>query len=360
MRILSLNAGSSTLKYGLFEDDLTELKRGTIENAGRHVGGLAEQLDGVFGLVGEVGAIGVRVVHGGGKFLEATRVSPEVIAQVRELTELAPLHNGPDADLLEALHKRAPSLPVVAVFDTAFHRTLPPVATTYALPRELAERLGIRRYGFHGISYRYVVDRLQERLGRQLGKFVICHLGSGASVCAIRDGVSVETSMGFTPLEGLVMGTRSGDLDPAIVEYLVRKGPMTAAEVEALLNHDSGLKGVSGTSSDVRTLEQLAATGDKQAEFALDLFSYRIAKYVGAYSVVLGGLDGLVFCGGIGEHSSEMRSRICARLTVLGAPTPCDPDGDISCISGDSPTQVWVVQTDEELQIARETKELLG
>jgi len=375
MRILGLNAGSSTLKFGVFESEAENL-RGTLERTADGVKltlkpAGSESLHPVMSLAGEIQlvlkeagpvvAIGVRVVHGGVLFTAATRVNPKVVEDIRSLAELAPLHNGPDADLLEVLMKRA-HLPIVAVFDTAFHSTLPALATTYALPKELAERLHIRRYGFHGISYRFVVGKLAQKLGDGLGRFVICHLGSGASVCAIRDGVSVETSMGFTPLEGLVMGTRSGDLDPGAVIYLARHSGMSADELDKLLNYQSGLLGVSGLSADVRKLEEYAKKGDPTAEFALELFAYRVAKYVGAYSVVLEGLDGLVFTGGIGENSHAVRKRVCDRLNSLGIACPRDTsaDAEIRCISGSQKPSVWVVRTDEEMQIATETCQLLA
>jgi len=345
MKILALNAGSSTLKYALFED-LQLLDRDIVEG----VGSLPAVLS-------EVDAVGSRVVHGGDKFKQATRVTPEVIAGIRELGALAPLHNPRDADLLSSVLDARPGLPVVAVFDTSFHQTLPALASTYAIP----SKLGVRRYGFHGISYRYIVGRLEKELGHRLGKFVLCHLGNGSSVCAIRDGVSVDTSMGLTPLEGLVMGTRSGDIDPGIVEYLVRTAGMSLEQIDSMLNHESGLLGVSGKSGDVRKLEELAGQGDEVAEFALDLFAYRVAKYVGGYAVVLDGLDGLVFSGGIGEHSADVRARICARLGSLGVSIsePDEISDEVTCLSASVRPGVWVVKTDEERQIAVETAELL-
>jgi acetate kinase len=261
-----------------------------------------------------------------------------------------------------------PDVPAVAVFDTAFHKTLPETAWRYALPLPLSERLGLRRYGFHGLSHRYVSEALLTCLGRDAAgtRLVVCHLGSGASVCALRDGLSVDTSMGLTPLEGLVMGTRSGDIDPGLLLYVQRREQMSPDALDELLNHQSGLKGLSDGQSDVRKLEEAASAGDARADLALDIFAYRVRKYIGAYAAALGGLDALAFTGGIGEHSPSMRARICDGLEFLGirvndarnagavghAAAPLSPDA--------APVAVWMVPTDEERQIARELYALLG
>jgi len=296
-------------------------------------------------------AVGIRVVHGGSRFVKPTRVDDAVIDAIRELSDLAPLHNPASIRAIEETQRSMPGVPIVTVFDTAFHQTMPPLAFRYAVP----EDLGVRRYGFHGISYSYVSSRVEAK------RHVICHLGSGASVCALLDGKSVDTSMGFTPLEGLMMGTRAGDIDPGALLYLLRQG-QSEETLNDLLNHRSGLLGVSGRSADVRELEEAAASGDAACAFALEVFAYRVAKYVGAYASVLGGLDALTFTAGIGEHSSATRTRICSRLGYLGIAldeaannAPRTDERRIS--QGD--VAVWVIPTHEELEIARMTYEAL-
>jgi acetate kinase len=325
VNILALNPGSSSLKRGLF----------------RFPEGVAIA-EGV-----PVDAVGIRVVHGGSRFVAPARVDDAVVAAIRELAELAPLHNPAALAVIEETHRTMPGVPIVTVFDTAFHQTMPPLAWRYAVP----EALGVRRYGFHGISYLYVSARVDAQ------RHVVCHLGNGASVCALLDGKSVDTSMGFTPMEGLVMGTRAGDVDPGVILYLLRQGK-NEAELDALLNHDSGLLGVSGRSADVRELQQAARDGDAAADFALELFAYRAAKYVGAYAAVLGGLDALTFTAGIGEHSADLRARICARLAFLGVALDDaknrEARTDERRISR-GPVDVWVIPTNEELEIARMT-----
>ena len=323
MNILVLNPGSSSMKRAVYE-----LPRGArVEETGA------------------IDAIGIRVVHGGSTLVTPVRVDNAVVAEIARLAELAPLHNPLAVAAIEEMRREHPNVPIVAVFDTAFHQTMPPVASRYAVPEEL----GVRRYGFHGISYAYVSSRLRAR--RQ----IVCHLGNGASVCAIRDGKSVDTSMGFTPLEGLVMGTRAGDLDPGVILYLLRSGK-NEPQLDDLLNHRCGLLGVSGRSGDVRELEQAAEAGDERAALALDMFAYRVAKYAGAYAAVLGGVDALTFTAGIGEHSATMRSKICARLAFLGVELDEALNRaartDERRISRGS-VEVWVIPTNEELEIAR-------
>jgi acetate kinase len=325
VNILALNPGSSSLKRGLF----------------RFPEGVAAE-EGV-----PVDAVGIRVVHGGSRFVKPARVDDAVVAAIRELTGLAPLHNPAALAVIGETRRTMPGVPIVTVFDTAFHQTMPPLAWRYAVPAEL----GVRRYGFHGISYSYVASRVDAH------RHIVCHLGNGASVCALLGGKSVDTSMGFTPMEGLVMGTRAGDLDPGALLYLLRQGK-SEAELDALLNHGSGLLGVSGRSADVRELEQAAHGGDAAAEFALELFAYRAAKYAGAYAAVLGGLDALTFTAGIGEHSAGMRSRICRRLAFLGV--VLDEEKNHEARTGErrisrAPVDVWVIPTNEELEIARMT-----
>ncbi len=372
MKILSLNAGSATLKFALFDMSKgSTLPRGMVDRLGQDDATLSIEGEDATSVghvkmpeavrlalehAGEVDAIGCRVVHGGALFDRATRIDPDVIDAIRKLAPLAPLHNAQDLEVIEAVRKLRPNHPIVAVFDTTFHRTLPAIARRYAVPTPLAE---VRRFGFHGISYRYIAEQMEAARGTRKGRLILCHLGSGASICAVRDGQSIETSMGMTPLEGLVMGTRSGDIDPGAVLYLLRETGMTVDHVDRLLNHESGLLGLSGRSADVRELEE---AGDSESEFALDAFAYRVAKYVGAYSVVLDGLDALVFSGGIGENSSEMRRRICCRLKSIGISEPRETSaiGTATCLSGSQSPSVWVVRTDEERQIANETLEAIS
>lgn len=325
MKILALNPGSSSIKRGAFAfPDGTRIDEPETPDA-----------------------VGVRVVHGGSRFVAPTRVDASVIAALRELAELAPLHNPRAVEIIEKTQRSWPDVPVVAVFDTAFHQTLPAVAAHYAVPPELA----VRRYGFHGISYSYVASRVPAR------RHIVCHLGSGASVCAMLDGRSVDTSMGFTPLEGLMMGTRAGDLDPGLVLYLLRKG-RSLDELDDLLNERSGLAGVSGLGGDMRELEHAAAAGNERAALAIEMFAYRVAKYVGAYAAVLGGLDALTFTAGIGEHSPSVRAAICRRLGFLGVAIEDELNAaqrhDDRRISR-GPVDVWVIPTNEELALARMT-----
>ena len=369
MNILALNVGSSSLKFRLFQiapDGEKVLTEGTVErldaNALPDAAQEAIEQCRPFG----IDSVGHRVVQGGARFFEPTRVTPAVLQDLRGLKELDPLHNPTEVALIEAAQRLLPDVPSVAVFDTAFHRTLPEVAWRYALPTDLADRLGLRRYGFHGISHRYVSGRLLECLGREPAgtRLITCHLGSGASLCALRDGQSVDTSMGLTPLEGLVMGTRSGDLDPGLLLYLLRTQGMTPEQLDDLLNHDSGLKGLAGR-SDVRDLEQAAGAGDRQADMALEIFTYRVRKYLGAYAAALGGLDAVAFTGGIGEHAAGMRARICRGLDFLGLTLDAERNraatgSDAARIGAENGrAQVWVVPTDEERQIAREVAALL-
>ncbi|HWD38609.1 MAG TPA: acetate/propionate family kinase [Fimbriimonas sp.] len=374
MKVLSLNAGSSSLKFAAFsaqKEGQEEILRGSIENLGTDharlnisssgaAGGvpvrtLGEAVGHVLSLAPRVDAVGCRVVHGGTRFTESALVDDGVIEAIKELAPLAPLHNAHDVEVLNAVRKARAGTPVVAVFDTAFHRTLPDLARRYALPEGLDE---VRRFGFHGISYQYISNRMKEVLAAGQDRLIVCHLGNGSSVCAIKDGQSMETSMGMTPLEGLVMGTRSGDLDPGALLYLLREKGMSEKEVDDLLNRQSGLLGVSGLSSDVRELETAATNGNRQAAFALDLFAYRVAKYVGAYSVVLDGFDALVFSGGIGQHSHRVRSSVCSRLASLGVGLPAEAnDSKTLCRLSVGRPSVWVARTDEEWQIAAETRE---
>jgi acetate kinase len=310
-------------------------------------------------------AVGHRIVHGGARFTAPTKIDDAVVAELGALRELAPLHNGPGVAAIEACRRHfGARVPMVAVFDTAFHATLPEVASRYALPADLAARHGIRRYGFHGISYAYVTARYAElaRRPRDTIDMIALHLGNGASITAIRGGRSVDTSMGFTPLEGLVMGTRSGDLDPAIVGVLAEREGVGVADVERWLNERSGLLGLSGTSRDMRDLLERSNT-DARARLAVDVFCYRARKYVGAYLAVLGRPHVLVFTGGIGEHAAPVRAAICDGLAWAGI--ALDPAANAAA-AGDTcigrpgaGVDIWVIATDEERMLARETRALL-
>ncbi|MCG2785782.1 MAG: acetate/propionate family kinase [Anaerolineae bacterium] len=408
MNILVLNPGSSTLKFGVYQmpdlstasatrDSATVLVSGIIERIGtpqaeltlsaatrQVVSEMVEALTTaqaveqiirrILAYAGEnapaaltIDAVGCRVVHGGARSLEPTRVTPSVLDELRALGSLAPLHNPVDVAVLEQVQRSLPETPVLAVFDTEFHQTLPPVAYTYALPFELCARYGLRRYGFHGISHAYVSRQLIGHLGRGARgtKVVTCHLGNGTSICALADGKSVDISSGFTPLEGLVMGTRSGDVDPGLILYLIRTVGMSASEVDSLLNRDSGLRGLSGLSADVRDLEQAALDGNEHAKLALEIFVYRARKYTGAYAAALAGLDAVAFTGGIGQHSASMRSRICQGLDFLGLRLDearnktADGHADVKISAQGSPAQIWVIPTDEEQEISWSTVEAI-
>ena len=313
----------------------------------------------------DVAAIGHRVVHGGEQFARSQRVDETVLRALDELVELAPLHNPHNiAGIRAATRVFGPGVPQVAVFDTAFHQTLPETAFLYGLPYQLYRRYKVRRYGFHGTSHRYVAHRFRQLTGRSREgtRLITLHLGNGASACAIRGGDSVDTSMGFTPLEGLIMGTRSGDLDAAILDYVAGKEGLTLSQVELMLNKQSGLLGLSGLTADMRELlKEIAEHDDRRARLAVDVFCYRVRKYIGAYLAVLDGADAIVFAGGIGENAADVRARICAGLEWLGV--AFDPAANASLTSGregrfstpNSRVELWVIPTDEELLIARDT-----
>jgi acetate kinase len=310
---------------------------------------------------------GHRVVHGGARFTASVLVDDEVIAAIRAFSSLAPLHNPHNLAGIEAVRAARPGLPQAAVFDTAFHHTMAPRAFRYAVPEEWYAGHGVRRYGFHGTSYRFVSARTADLLGRPLGelRLVIAHLGNGCSVAAVRDGISVDTTMGLTPMEGLVMGTRSGDIDPGVFAYLAEQAELTVGQITGLLDTASGLAGLSGVSNDMRTVQAAAATGNQRARLALEVFVHRLAKAVAGMVVGLERLDALVFTGGIGENSAEVRGMVLARLAFLGLAE--DPVANArhgrdtgGRISPDGPVLALVVPTDEELMIARDTARLLG
>jgi acetate kinase len=311
----------------------------------------------------ELRAIGHRVVHGGSLYTEPTRLTREVEASLDAITELAPLHNRAAVAVMTAALESLPHVPQVACFDTMFHASLPWEAARYALPREVSEKYGIRRYGFHGLSCTWSMTRLKELEGETPDRVIICHLGAGASVTAVRDGKSFDTSMGFTPLEGLVMATRSGSIDPAIPLYLLRHAGMDVDEVQDLLERRSGLLGLSGSSGDVQILEEHARAGDRAADDALSAFAYHVRATIGAYWAVLGGLDAIVMTGGIGEHSVEMRARILKPLGALGVAMDevanWAADGSDEARIGTGGPVLWVIPAHEERVIARQVAELL-
>ncbi len=378
MIILVLNAGSSTIKYEVREQPAsTLLMQGIVEQIGDtdaaepvadHAAALRIILDRLTdepSLAGRrIEAVGHRVVHGGERLTEPVLLSDEVITVIDELSALAPLHNPAGVAGIRAVRDQWPDVPQVAVFDTAFHTTMPERAWRYAVPDELYRDKALRRYGFHGISYQYVSGAAAAYLGVGAFTGVIAHLGNGASVCAVRAGISVDTSMGLTPLEGLVMGTRSGDLDPGAVLYLQRSG-YAASEVDELLNRRSGLLGLAGE-SDMRAVQQRADGGDRGARLALEVAAYRLAKYVGGYHVAVGGMGALVFTGGIGENSAPFRAQVARLLLPLGLHLDDDRNAagsderEWTVSTEDSVVPVLVVRTDEEAVIAAATERLVG
>ncbi len=396
MKVLVINSGSSSIKYQLFDmSDKSVLARGLLEQIGEPVSCLTHQFRGSrsgraetsrkmpvanhlvgLQLIGDVlsesGAvrdrselfgIGHRVVHGGAAFREPALIDEKVITTIRALTPLAPLHNPANLMGIEVALQFAPHVPQIAVFDTAFHQSVPPPAFHYALPHYLYDKYNVRRYGFHGTSHCYVAKQAALYLKRPPASLnlISLHLGNGASITAIEKGKSVDTSMGMTPLEGLIMGTRCGDIDPAVIFYLGRKAGFSQDQVEALLNKDSGLKGICGV-NDMRDILQLADGGDEPAELAIAMYCYRIKKYIGAYSAVLGDVDALVFTGGIGENAAEIRLRSCAGLSKIGIDVDENKNSRkssrVSEIQSDrSSVSILVIPTDEELEIAEQTVE---
>ena len=395
MNILVINCGSSSLKYQLINSE-TEgvLANGLCERIGidgmltyQPEGGekekseiampthteainavlaaLTNEKSGVIKSLSEVGAVGHRVVHGGEKFTSSCLINDESMKAIEECNDLAPLHNPANLIGIRACQELMPGVPMVAVFDTAFHQTMPDVAYTYGIPYEYYEKYKVRRYGFHGTSHSYVSKRTAEIVGKPYDqmKIIVCHLGNGASISAVNCGKSVDTSMGLTPLEGLVMGTRSGDLDPAIIDFVGKKEGLSLDEMNEVLNKKSGMLGISGVSSDGRDLEAAAETGNKRAQLALDVFDYRVIKYIGAYAAAMNGVDAIAFTAGIGENNIKMRKDVCSSLTYLGVKLDEEKNnvrGEERIISADdSKVQVLLVPTNEELAIARETLALV-
>ena len=394
MKVLVINCGSSSLKYQLIDSETEEVAAsGLCERIGLdgaliykvngdkikqeidlpdHEVAIKKVLDtlldkeiGVLTSLDEIGAIGHRMVHGGEKFSSSVIINEEIIKQIETCNDLAPLHNPANLLGVRACQEVMPGVPNVVVFDTAFHQTMPSKAYLYALPKEYYEKYGVRRYGFHGTSHSFVSKRLAELAGLDINnsRMIICHIGSGASISAIKDGKSVDTSMGMTPLEGLMMGTRSGDMDPAIIEFICQKENITVQEMTTILNKKSGALGLSGLSNDYRDLVEAAQGGNQDAINALDVMVYRVIKYIGAYYMALGGVDAIALTAGVGENNLELRAKIVEGLAAIGIKLDVEANavrGDERKIStDDSAAQVWVVPTNEELAIARETARLV-
>lgn len=397
MKVLVLNCGSSSIKYKLYDMTTEEvLGQGGIEKLGlkdsflkfklpngekktiekfmpEHTVGVELILEtltnaeyGCIKSLNEIDAVGHRLVHGGEKFNTSVVITPEVIEKMQECTDLAPLHNPANLKGVAAITKILPNVPQVGVFDTAFHQTMPDYAYMYALPYEYYEKYGVRRYGFHGTSHRYVAKRTCEFFGLDYNnsRIITCHLGGGGSVTAVLNGKSIDTSMGLTPVEGLVMGTRSGDVDLGAITYIMDKEKMDVAAVNNMINKKSGVLGVSGVSSDMRDILAAMAEGNKRADLAMNMFNYRLLKYIGAYMAVLGGVDVIAFTGGIGEKQNETRDYICRKLEYLGVKFDVALNdkvrGDeVEISTKDSKIRVAVIATDEELTIARDTMDLV-
>ncbi|MEV6376098.1 acetate kinase [Micromonospora sp. WP24] len=367
-RVLVLNCGSSSVKYRLYDGDEVR-DNGTVERIGEPGGGPADHETAVRQVISGLDltgltAVGHRVVHGGTRFGEPVRIDEEVLAAIRDLVPLAPLHNPPNLAGIEVAREALPDVPQVAVFDTAFHRTLPEAAATYAIDRDTAKRYGVRRYGFHGTSHAYVSRRTAELLGRRYDELntITLHLGNGASACAIAGGRSVATSMGMSPLEGLVMGTRSGDLDPTIIFHLRREGGLSVDEIDDLLNHRSGLQGLAGA-NDMREVLTRRAAGDQAASLAFDVYCRRITSYVGAYYALLGRVDAITFTAGVGEHAAPVREAALTGLERLGItvdPARNAGKGDRVISPDGAEVTVCVVATDEEREIARAARRIAG
>ncbi|CAK7015432.1 acetate/propionate family kinase [Phascolarctobacterium sp.] len=392
MIIFVVNCGSSSIKYQLLNMDGEQvLAKGLIERIGMegsvlkhtptgkytvdisaeipdHSIGIQMALDaltneeyGVIHSMDEIDAVGHRVVHGGERFTDSVLISDDVLNGIEACAEIAPLHNPPNLYGIKACMRLMYNTPQVAVFDTAFHQTMPRVAYLYGLPYEMYVKYGLRRYGFHGTSHKYVAQQAAEMMGEHMSdlRFITCHLGNGASIAAIKYGKSIDTSMGYTPLEGLVMGTRSGEIDPAIIPFLMEKENMNAQQIDDYLNRRSGILGISGLSSDFRDLESAANRGDERSQLAIDIFAYKVKKYIGGYVAAMGGVDAIIFTAGLGENSPFMRDKICNGLEYLG--TRVDPE--LNKLRGKqmeisikrARVKIFVIPTNEELVIARDT-----
>lgn len=395
MKILVINCGSSSLKYQLINMENEEsLAQGLVERIGIEgsiltqkvpsrdkyiiqqpmkdhkdaiklvLGALVDDVHGVIKSMDEISAVGHRVVHGGEKYATSVVINDDVMVSLEECVKLAPLHNPANIIGINACKDLMPSTPMVAVFDTAFHQTMPQEAYMYALPYELYTKHGIRKYGFHGTSHRFVSAQCAEMMGKDIKdlKIITCHLGNGASLSAVKNGKSVDTSMGFTPLEGIAMGTRCGNIDPAIVTFLMQQENMSADDVNNLMNKKSGVLGLSGVSSDFRDIEDAVKAGNERAKLSLDVYHYKVRQMIGAYAAAMGGVDAIVFTAGLGENSPETRLEICQGLEFLGAKVDAAKNSvrgkavDVS--TADATVKVFVIPTNEELVIARDTQEL--
>lgn len=398
MKILVLNCGSSSVKYKLLDmESNEELGSGGVEKIGmkgsflKHkrkdgqkvmlkgeilehqtaveyiLGVLTSQKHGAVGSLEEINAVGHRVVHGGEKFNSSVLITDDVIQKIVECIDIAPLHNPPNLAGINAINELLPNVPQVAVFDTAFHQTMPEYAYMYGIPYSLYTKYGIRRYGFHGTSHRYVSQRACDFLGLDCTKtkMITAHIGNGASVTAIENGKSVDTSMGFTPIEGLMMGTRSGDVDLGVVTFLMEKEMIGSASVSTLFNKHSGVLGISGLSSDMRDIENAIANGNERAKLALEMYEYRIKKYIGSYIAALNGVDVIVFTGGVGENQTGTRQKVCESLSFMGIKIDKELNAasrgkEVLLSTPDSTVKVVVIPTDEEFMIASDTLEIVN
>jgi len=395
MKIFVVNCGSSSIKYQLIDmKDESVIAKGLVERVGiegsvlthtpagkdkvrlesaipDHVDGIKKVLaalvdpnHGVIKSMDEIDAVGHRVVHGGEIFNESVVITDEVLKQIEDLSDMAPLHQPANVSGIRACQKLMPNTPQVAVFDTAFHQTMPPVAYMFGVKYEEYKDYGIRKYGFHGTSHKYVSGVAAQLLKKDIKdtKIITCHLGNGSSITAVDGGKSVDTSMGFTPLDGVLMGTRTGSIDPAVVPVLMQKKGLDAAGVDKYMNKECGVLGVSGVSSDFRDLEDAAAKGNERAQLALDMFCYQVKRYIGAYAAAMGGVDAIVFTAGVGENDIHTRQQVCAGLEFLGVKLDADRNnvrGKVTEISAaDSKVKVFLIPTNEELAIAQDTLRL--
>ncbi len=397
MKILVINAGSSSLKYQLIDmDSKAVMAKGLCERIGidgsrlKHtpdgretviiespmpthadaitlvINALVDPGHGVISSMDEIGAVGHRVVHGGEKFSESVLIDESVKDGIRECIDLAPLHNPANLIGIEACEKVMPGVPQVAVFDTAFHQTMPPKAYLYGLPYKYYQKYKVRRYGFHGTSHKYVSQRAAQMLGKPLSelKIITCHLGNGSSVAAIDHGKVVDTSMGLTPLAGVIMGTRCGDIDPAIVTYIMEKEGLDPKGMDAVMNKQSGVLGISGVSSDFRDLFTAASNGDERSKIALDMFAYTVKKFVGAYAAAMDGADAIVFTAGVGENNADIRNAVTSTLGYMGVKIDQELNKqrgkDLDISAPDATVRTLVIPTDEEMMIALDTQRLAG
>lgn len=398
MKVIVLNCGSSSIKYQLFDmEKQTVLAKGGVEKIGLRgsflkyesykgdkvtlegeildhqagieyiLGILSSKKRGVITKFGEIEAVGHRVVLGGESFTKSILINDSVLEKLEEYTDLAPLHNPANLKGIYAMQNQLPNVPQVAVFDTAFHQTMPECAYMYAVPYSLYTKYGIRRYGFHGTSHRFVSKRVCELMNRDITtqKIITCHLGNGASLAAIQFGKSIDTSMGLTPVEGLIMGTRAGDVDAGLLTHIMNKEKIDIQTTNVLINKHSGMLGITGVSSDMREIVEAAESGNERAKLGLEMYRYRVVKYIGAYAAAMNGLDAIVFTGGVGEHSLELRGSICNSLSYFGV--DFDTEANMKAFGVEMPitkpgskVQIWVVPTNEELVIAQDTIEIVS